>query len=487
MSEDRIGIPLGEIGVWRGGGTPSKSNPSYWTGSIPWVSPKDMKATEIVDSIDHISSEAISESATQVIPAESIVMVTRSGILDHSFPVAITKRDVTINQDLKAVTLHNGIEPRYAMLALKAFGRSILDDCAKEGTTVASVDFDRLKSFEIPLSPLPEQRRIVAKLDALQSRTRIAREALDAVAPLLKSFRQSVLQAAVTGALTEEWRSKQTPASEILNYPESASPDSPVSIPECWKWVSLKDLSSRISDGVHKKPQYVPQGIPFVTVKNLTAGRGIDFSQTNFVTTEDHAEFCKRTHPERGDLLLSKDGTLGVVRLIETDEVFSIFVSVALIKPHDRRLSRYLCIALESPVLQGQMVGVGTGLQHIHLCDLREDVVPLPPLAEQTEIVRRVQHLFAMADAMEAEFAAAQRSVDQLDQSLLATAFRGELVPQDPSDEPASVLLERIRAARAALPETKSKRGRKPSSDFDASLLMAAEPALPKKRGRPAK
>jgi type I restriction enzyme S subunit len=213
---------------------------------------------------------------------------------------------------------------------------------------------------------------------------------------------------------------------------------------------------------------YVSEGVPFITVKNLTAGPGIDFDDTSFITESDHREFCKRTFPEKGDLLVSKDGTLGVVRLIDTDRAFSIFVSVALIKLRDKRMGPYVRFALEAPVLQRQMVGVGTGLLHIHLRDLKQDVVPMPPLAEQHEIVRRVTDLFAYADRVETLYAAARTKLEHVTPALLTKAFRGDLVPQDPNDEPAAALLERIRSARALKPP-KTKRLR-----TETSVKMAA-------------
>src|SRR4029077_16596399 len=89
----------------------------------------------------------------------------------------------------------------------------------------------------------------------------------------------------------------------------------------------------KIVDGVHKRPNYVDSGIPFLTVENLTGGPGVDFSTTRFVTLADHREFCRRADPEKGDVLVSKDGTLGIARVVEDDSPFSIFVSIALLKP----------------------------------------------------------------------------------------------------------------------------------------------------------
>jgi type I restriction enzyme, S subunit len=190
-------------------------------------------------------------------------------------------------------------------------------------------------------------------------------------------------------------------------------------------------------------------------VKNLTAGPGIDYSSVNFVAEADHLGFIKRTDPERGDILITKDGTLGVVRAVRTDKVFSIFVSLALVKPVDTKMTDYMELAFTSPQLQQQMVGVGSGLQHIHLTDLRKDMIPVAPEAEQLEIVRRVHQDLALIDAVESAVAAAFSGLRELDQSILAKAFRGELVAQDPSDEPASALLDRIRAERAAAPQQK--------------------------------
>src|SRR5205085_8479783 len=129
--------------------------------------------------------------------------------------------------------------------------------------------------------------------------------------------------------------------------------------------------SNKVVDGVHRKPKYFTAGIPFVTVRNLTAGPGISFEKLNYVSEADHTEFSKRTDVQRGDILISKDGTLGVVRVVRTDTVFSIFVSVALVKPVNYEYSDYLGMAMSSLPVQRQMVPKGSGLQHIHLEDLR--------------------------------------------------------------------------------------------------------------------
>lgn len=322
-----------------------------------------------------------------------------------------------------------------------------------------------LEETELPVAPLAEQRRIVAKLDALQSRTRIAREALDAVAPLLKSFRQSVLQAAVTGALTEEWRSEQGES-------------------EPWKDVALHEVATDFSYGTAAKSSKTGE-IPVLRMGNIQDGK-LDWN--GLVYTSDKAEI-KKFSLASGDVLFNRTNSPELVgkSAVYRGERPAVYAGYLIkVRCGARLMPDYLNFSLSSPSGRDWCWEVktdGVSQSNISAGKLSQYRFELPPLPEQTEIVRRVQHLFAMADAMEAEFAAAQRSVDQLDQSLLATAFRGELVPQDPSDEPASVLLERIRAARATLTDAKAKQGRKPS----ATPREGTSAEAPKRRGRPRK
>ena len=149
---------------------------------------------------------------------------------------------------------------------------------------------------------------------------------------------------------------------------------------------SLKSLSTKIVDGVHHTPEYVQSGVPFITVENLTRGSGIDFGDTRFVSEKDHREFIKRAHPEKDDVLISKDGTLGVPRVVDTDREFSIFVSVALVKPKRDLLNAwFLRFYFESSLFRRHIASrvSGSALKHIHLVDLRESPVPLMTIDDQ--------------------------------------------------------------------------------------------------------
>lgn len=157
--------PLGRLVRMVGGGTPSKGRRDYWDGSIPWVSPKDMGVRDLRDAEDHISEAAVRESATQVVPAGSVLVVVRSGILAHRLPVSICRVPVALNQDLKALLPGGPLLPEYLAYALDAKSSRVLRGCVKRGATVHSVDVGKLQQLELPVPPPSEQRRIVEILD----------------------------------------------------------------------------------------------------------------------------------------------------------------------------------------------------------------------------------------------------------------------------------------------------------------------------------
>lgn len=160
-------IPLRELGVWSGGGTPSKSRADYWDeGNIPWITPKDMRSSKIQSSMMNITDRAVCESNVKLIEAPLIALVVRSSILQHTFPVAQIDVDATFNQDMKALVVDSDrFEHRYIYYALSANGQEILRQTSKQGGSVNSLVVPRLMDFEIPVPALDEQQRIADLLD----------------------------------------------------------------------------------------------------------------------------------------------------------------------------------------------------------------------------------------------------------------------------------------------------------------------------------
>lgn len=464
--------------------------PTYIEEGVPFLSVKDIRNGEIYfDNCKYISQEEHKELCKRCSPEYGDLLITKSGTIGRC-AVVKTKRDFSLF--VSVALLKPAIQEvniSYISLAFQSWFQNINVQNDVTGTAIKNfhlVDFRRLA---LPIAPLNEQKRIVGKIEALQKRSQRVKEAIDAIPQLLDQFRQSVLAAAFRGDLTADWRENNPdvePASVLLEkiraerrrkweeaelekmkakgkipkddkwkqkYKEAeAVDDSELSeLPQGWEWVPVELISTKVVDGVHKKPNYVINGIPFVTVKNLTAGSGISFEEIKYVSIEDHEEFFKRANPQRGDILITKDGTLGVVRVIRTDKVFSIFVSVALVKPIFSEMSDYMELAFSCPQMQRQMLGVGIGLMHIHLRELRRYSMPIAPLEEQKEIVCQIQSFFKTIDTIQQQYQETKANLDQLNQSILAKAFRGELVPQNPNDEPASILLERIRAEREKL------------------------------------
>ena len=182
-------VKLSDVATLSSGGTPSKANAAFWDGDIPWVSPKDMKFNHVTNAEDKITRAAVSESAARIVGSNSVLAVVRSGILAHTFPVATLAREVSFNQDIKAITPKNGsFLPPFLFWMLKGQEAQILRIGVKKGATVHSLSNGFLESLRFPLPPLDEQRRIVGLLDRaaeIRRRADAARAKARAIIPAL--------------------------------------------------------------------------------------------------------------------------------------------------------------------------------------------------------------------------------------------------------------------------------------------------------------
>ena len=362
------------------------------------------------------------------------------------------------------------------------------------GTGRMTLALEESKKLPFPLCPLEEQKRIVAKLDAAFTHLDTLKAKLRRIPELLKSFRQAVLTQAVTGKLTEEWRQtsikiesgsclieriKQLIDLRFIEECEKADNEGrrrpkdqrknkrakeyDIDLPELpttWDYSRIEEISYLVTDGTHHTPKYKDSGVTFLSVKNVRPFKTL-LHDIKFISREEHEELIKRCKPEKGDILYTKVGaTFGYAALNMLDFEFSIFVSLALIKPVKELLDcKYVELTMNSDVIfrQARERVSGIGTPDLHLIEIRDFKFPVPPLEEQKEIVKKVDVLFAKADAIEAQYLSLKEKIDKLPQALLAKAFRGELVPQDEADEPASLLLEKIQQLKKDLAKPKKE------------------------------
>ena len=449
LPENWVTAKLGALGVWSGGGTPSKSNPTFWEGgTIPWVSPKDMKFVSIDDSQDHITESAVKGSATKILPKGSLLVVTRSGILQHSLPVATNSRDVTLNQDLKALTPKDGFDVKYLYFAIRRFERDILHVCCKAGTTVQSIEFPRLKDFEIPIAPLSEQRRIVARIEELFSHLDAGVAALRQAKAQLQRYRQSVLAAAVTGQLTQAWREQHPgtePAEELLKRilkqrreqwsgrgryeePSPHAADGLRSLPDSWKWCSVLEASETVVDCPHSTAKFTERGEACIDTTCIRPGRVIH-EKLRFVSRETYNSRIARLDPQPSDIIFAREGTVGTAVAIPSGLKPCLGQRVMLMRPSSAVLPAFFECALNSLTIRAQYLPkiLGSTSPHLNVGDVKLLAIPLPPLAEQHQIVAEVEARTTAIDHLEAELDRQITRANRLRQSTLASAFSGAL------------------------------------------------------------
>lgn len=314
--------------------------------------------------------------------------------------------------------------------------------------------FKFLSSSKFPLPPLSEQRRIVAKLDALFARTRQAREELEHIPALIEHYKQAILAAAFRGELTADWRK---------NYQQTDLPDveanqgingdkafeAPFTIPTGWKWMPLPKLGKLGRGKSRHRPRNEPSlyggPYPFVQTGEIRAADG--FLATYTKTYSEIGLAQSKLWPV-GTVCITIAANIAETAILGIEACFPDSV-VGLITDDTICLNRYAEYFLRTVREELDAFAPATAQKNINLGTLSEVYMPLPPREEQDEIVRLVDELYDSISTISLDAEQAYRMLDYLERAVLAKAFRGELVPQDPDDEPASVLLERIRAARA--------------------------------------
>ena len=325
-----------------------------------------------------------------------------------------------------------GINPKYLYYYLQ---NPIFTQIFKEKTTgiIGGVSVNSLKNLLFAMPPLAEQERIVAEIEKFEpliaEYDKLEQQATKLDGEIYDKLKKSILQYAIQGKLVPQDKNDE-PASELLKriraekkiqlgkkYVESyifkgddncyyekvgsetknITDEIPFDIPDSWKRTRLNSIVSTLTDGTHRTPKYTADGIPFLSVKDISSGK-ISFANTKFISIEEHNELKKRCNPQTGDILLTKVGTTGIPVIVDNDRDFSLFVSVALIKfNHNYINPAYFIYLLKSPLVQDQAAENtrGVGNKNWVLSDIENTLLIIPPLAEQKRIVEQINAIFS--------------------------------------------------------------------------------------------
>lgn len=432
---------------------------------------------DITDT-DHLSKFRYEESP-EIKLRENDILITKDGTIGKIGFVEKVGVETTVNSSILVVRPCEAILPKYLFYYFRGPGFQKIVSGKITGSAVPHLFQKDIKKFQLKIPPLAEQERIVAKLDEILPKLRNAQERLDKVPELLRQFRQSVLNAGMSGDLTVDWRKNNPDIDSMVNLlkkvekqriesydgkvklakvngKKKPKKDFPFIIYEDQSrfptWIAAKldnliYISARIGWRGLKADEYTEIGPLFLSVHSLNYGETVDFRDAYHLSQERYDE-SPEIQLKENDILLAKDGAgIGKIGFVKTlPGPATVNSSLLVIRGKELFIPKFLFYFLSGPRLQNiakQRI-TGTATPHLFQKDIKQFVLHIPPLEEQEEIVNQIEKLFEIADKVEDKYKLAKSYVDSLEQSILAKAFRGELVPQDPNDEPASELLKRI-------------------------------------------
>ena len=404
-------VRLSDLGSFVGGHTPSLSDASNWAdGDILWVTSKDMKQKYISDTGCKVSKKGASE--LHLLPKGSLIMVTRSGILRRTFPIAIASKPLTINQDQRGIEFYNSEMSEYIYCCLKSFEPIILRDYRKTGTTVESIIWDKFIHIPIPLPPLAEQKRIVAKVEELFAYADQIGSASEEITKTAQRLDKKILDLAIRGKLVPQDPNDE-PARDLVKRIEAARNEKtgskksraaashkptyeiepPFDIPESWQWVRLGEILRPMTtkhptgemfkyidiDAIDNKTNTVlsPKFLPVENAPSR-ASRGLRTGDTLFSVVRPYLRNIAYISNSLSDCIAST----GFYVCRPSEVVDSLFLFKLL-------LSDYVVNGLNAFMK-------GDNSPSIRVDQLNDFPIPLPPLAEQKRIVKKVDELKEM-------------------------------------------------------------------------------------------
>lgn len=432
LPKNWVATELKNLAKIQSGGTPARSNKSFWNGNIPWVKISDLKEFYVSETKEFITEEGLKNSSTRIFPKGTILFTIFATI----GKVGVLKIDAATNQAIAGITPSKRIRPQYLTFALIELSNEILG--LGKGVAQKNINQTILKNTLISVPPLSEQKRIVTKLDALFASLATIKASLANIPQLLQNFRQQVLTQAVTGKLTEEWR-------EGKDLGE-------------WKEEVINNVIVSIKSGKNFQcPGYPVSGnnVGLVKISAVTWGT---FDEKETKTVLDETKINPELFIKKEDFLISRANTIELVGscLIVDSIQHKIMLSDKIwrVTFHEEWTKKFINFYLKSNKGRQEIQSRASGNQHsmrnLSQKEFKKITFLRPSLKEQQEIVYRVESLFKKADKIQEKYEVLKAQIEQLPQAILHKTFKGELVPQLESDGDAKDLLKEIETLKLA-------------------------------------
>jgi type I restriction enzyme, S subunit len=439
---------IGELFDSWGGHTPSKANAAYWGDGLPWVSSRDVKSSRLATTTHCVTMQAVEETGLRVCPVGSVLVVVRSGVLAHTLPVAVTEVPVTINQDLKAFYSDEPYLNEWLALFLHMSAQALLTASRRDGTTVQSVKYPLLKDTEIPVPPMSERRAIIEVVEILLAKQTTILPLLLSASQTAQQIRRAVLAAACRGRLTAEWRKSNDPSpvsgvlAELRGSNERATyrhdgvlvPDPGVlgPLPTRWAWAVIGEVAEVQLGGTPARNNlsFWNGGIPWVSSGEVANCRIATTRET--ISAAGLAGSNAKLYPP-GTVLIAMIGegkTRGQAAILGI-EAASNQNAAGILPNRDILDPEYLWRWALAQYEVTRAIGRGGNQAALNAQKVRELVIPMPPMDEQREIVRRVDAYLEVAASILERVRTASGQVERSSQAILDKAVRGELASAD--------------------------------------------------------
>ena len=380
-----------QVVKWGSGGTPKATEKQYYDGgTIPWLIIGDLNDGIVTSSASKITELGLQNSSAKMIPAGTLLVAMYGSI----GKLGITGIECCTNQAIAYAKELHGVTTKY-MFYYMALMKSELISKGKGGTQ-KNISQTVLNSLDVIVPPLPEQERIVARIEELFSQLDAGVETLKKTKAQLAVYRQAVLKEAFS---------------------------------DCKNLVTIASITQHVTDGDHMPPPKADRGVPFIMISNIE-GNAICWGNTAFVGRNYYESIDSKRKPQIGDVLYTVTGSYGIPVLVDFDKEFCFQRHIALLRPKDTIEQKYLYYALMEPGVYAQATkgATGTAQKTVGLGVLRKIEIPfIHDRSEQMRIVENIESKLSVCDSIEQTVDAALQQAEAMRQSILKDAFEGRL------------------------------------------------------------